>query len=347
MTRLLCRLVPEGEGAPRLGVFTAEDVQAGDIVERCYALSVPAWQANPEFTWACGAFRAAGPAEGGGIPEVTPFSAEAGAALLPLGWGMLYADALRVAASANLAWRCDQQDGKHWVVLSASEHIFAGRELVVTSRGWPAPEDASKQDAVSYAAERLDATALELLNEAQERKELATADIEVAGGGEIMHPCCDVQVAASPLHGVGVFARRCFAKDEVVEVAPCVVVEDNEVPSYSGGFEGFSHGFADYTYEVHPRCKARRRKAMCGLALGCGSIYNHSCDPNVEHRWALGSAHRRIGCHPLALSYAYVALRDIAFGEELLQDYGAEYWESRGGDPSGWPSVASARGALA
>jgi SET domain-containing protein len=53
------------------------------------------------------------------------------------------------------------------------------------------------------------------------------------------------------------------------------------------------------------------------LVLGYGMLYNHSAEPNLFHR----SAGR--------LLIEFVALRDIAVGEELTHNYGPEYWDDR------------------
>jgi len=152
----------------------------------------------------------------------------------------------------------------------------------------------------------------------------------------VQHPAADaLRVGFSKLHGIGVFARRPIAKGEVVEVAPTVVVEDNEVPSYGGTFGEFSHVFSDYTFDG----RMRGPKISC-LPLGFGGLYNHTMRPNVEQRWAfaedpdaLERLERSEGEElPSALDFCYglVALRAIAEGEEVLQDYGVTYWQARG-----------------
>jgi hypothetical protein len=60
-----------------------------------------------------------------------------------------------------------------------------------------------------------------------------------------------------------------------------------------------------------------RQPGKLMLVLGYGMLYNHSADPNLFHR----SAGRQL--------IEFVALRDIAAGEELTHDYGPEYWGDR------------------
>lgn len=100
--------------------------------------------------------------------------------------------------------------------------------------------------------------------------------------------------------GRGVFALRPFADGEVVEICPTAVIGEEDV-------EGVAR---DYVFSAH-----RPDKLL--LVLGYGMLYNHSAEPNLFHR----SAGR--------LLIEFVALRDIAAGEELTHDYGRAYWADR------------------
>jgi uncharacterized protein len=55
--------------------------------------------------------------------------------------------------------------------------------------------------------------------------------------------------------------------------------------------------------------------------LGCGMLYNHSSDPNVEY----------VQDEPSTITF--LALRAVKPGEELTIDYGEEWWETRGLEP--------------
>jgi hypothetical protein len=100
--------------------------------------------------------------------------------------------------------------------------------------------------------------------------------------------------------GRGVFALRDFREGEVVEICPTVVLADEDV-------EGVVRNYAF----------SARQPGKLLLVLGYGMLYNHSAEPNLFHR----SAGR--------LLIEFVALRDIAAGEELTHDYGPEYWDDR------------------
>jgi SET domain-containing protein len=100
--------------------------------------------------------------------------------------------------------------------------------------------------------------------------------------------------------GRGVFALRPFDEGEVVEVCPTAVVDDDDVAGVA----------RDYVFST-------RRPGKLLLVLGYGMLYNQSAEPNLFHR----SAGR--------LLIEFVALRDIAVGEELTHDYGPDYWDDR------------------
>jgi hypothetical protein len=104
--------------------------------------------------------------------------------------------------------------------------------------------------------------------------------------------------------GRGVFALRDFSEGEIVETCPTVVIADDDV-------EGVAR---------HYVFSARQRGKLL-LVFGYGMLYNHSSDPNLFHRTAG------------RLLIEFVALRDIAAGEELTHDYGPEYWADRDIDP--------------
>jgi uncharacterized protein len=100
--------------------------------------------------------------------------------------------------------------------------------------------------------------------------------------------------------GRGVFAVRPFEEGEVVEICPTVVVDEEDATGVA----------RDYVFSSHQPGKLL-------LVLGYGMLYNHSAQPNLFHR----SAGR--------LLIEFVALRDIAAGEELTHNYGPDYWNDR------------------
>jgi uncharacterized protein len=97
--------------------------------------------------------------------------------------------------------------------------------------------------------------------------------------------------------GRGVFARRPIESGEVIETCPVLVLP-------SGSIEDFSAGIGAYVFEW-----GRGRLA---LALGYGSLYNHSYRPNARY---VDLAER---------TKLFTAIRDIAAGEEITVNYNGE-----------------------
>jgi SET domain-containing protein len=120
-----------------------------------------------------------------------------------------------------------------------------------------------------------------------------------------IHPPTAVRVAASSV-GRGVFAVREIGAGERIELCPVLAL--NEEESYGT--------LANYCVDAGDDAEGKR------LMLGYGSLYNHSDDPNAEY------------VHEADDAYAFVAIRDIAAGEQITINYGQEWWETRGLDPS-------------
>lgn len=97
--------------------------------------------------------------------------------------------------------------------------------------------------------------------------------------------------------GRGVFARRPIEEGEVIETCPVLVLP-------SGSIEDLSAGLDAYVFEW-----GRGRLA---LALGYGSLYNHSYRPNACY---VDLPDR---------TKLFTAIRDIAAGEEITVNYNGE-----------------------
>jgi hypothetical protein len=115
-----------------------------------------------------------------------------------------------------------------------------------------------------------------------------------------------LQVRDSGAKGRGVFAGRTFRADEVIEVAPVIVIPDIQWPHIE------PTELYHYSFSFGPDLQ------HAAIALGYGSLYNHSYTPNTHFH--LMWEERTI---------RFVALRDIAEGEEILVNY------------NGWPSDQS------
>ena len=109
----------------------------------------------------------------------------------------------------------------------------------------------------------------------------------------------DVFVAPSATHGRGVFAGRTFDAGEVIEECPVLLVPAGAVAAL---------GLSGYCFEW--------TEDECAIALGYGSLYNHSWQPNARYD------HDHDG-----VVVTYTTVRRIETGEEITINYS--------GDPEG------------
>lgn len=99
--------------------------------------------------------------------------------------------------------------------------------------------------------------------------------------------------------GRGVVARRAIRAGEVIERVPVLVLRLDEIRDGDGwtGLAGFCFLWGEGTV---------------ALALGYGSLYNHSFDPNSRY----DDEGQRVK--------VYTAIRDIGAGEEITINYNGE-----------------------
>ncbi len=142
--------------------------------------------------------------------------------------------------------------------------------------------------------------------EALARDERTVVDVEVDGDevdadeveewGPIEGPA--LRVDQSAIHGTGVFAGQRFAPEDLMERCPVLIVPPNQAKRVVGTMLG------DYVYEW---------EGGSVVALGFGSLYNHSRSPNARYEmdYDLEEIH-------------VVALRVIDEGEEILVNYNGD-----------------------
>ena len=112
-------------------------------------------------------------------------------------------------------------------------------------------------------------------------------------------------VANSSVHGQGVFATRTISKGEVIERCPYIVIDDDDLADINR--------LQDYLFTSPDQ----PGDYLC--VLGYGMMYNHSDKPNAE--WEIDEDDIQF--------VRFTALKPIADGEEIFQNYGDEYWITR------------------
>lgn len=103
-------------------------------------------------------------------------------------------------------------------------------------------------------------------------------------------------VASSALHGRGVFTTREFAVGELIEECPVLIIPADDRPYVD------QTSFSGYYFEW--------KGGAGGLALGFGSLYNHSYRPNA--RYDPGKGHKTL---------RFTAVKAIKPGAEITINY--------------------------
>lgn len=101
--------------------------------------------------------------------------------------------------------------------------------------------------------------------------------------------------------GRGVFATKDFVPEEVIEKCPVLPIPANE------------RELLQQTEIVNYYFLWGRNRKQAALALGFGSIYNHSLNPNARYR-------KRISVNRID----FIARREIKSGEEITVNYNGD-----------------------
>ena len=118
-------------------------------------------------------------------------------------------------------------------------------------------------------------------------------------------PVQKIIVRDSELHGLGVFAMIDIAEGDIIELCPYLVIDDDDIAE--------DNRLNDYLFS------SPDEEGDYLVVLGSAMMYNHDDKPNAE--WEIDDDDNRF--------VRFTALRDISAGEEITQNYGDEYWETR------------------
>jgi SET domain-containing protein len=107
--------------------------------------------------------------------------------------------------------------------------------------------------------------------------------------------------------GRGVFALQDIKQNQIIERVPCILMPEKEV--YPDGFDLTTQNLASISHYVFHWPFKEKGKDMVALALGYGSLYNHSYSANAHYvRSGKDFMH-------------FYAVKDIAAGKEIFINY--------------------------
>jgi len=101
--------------------------------------------------------------------------------------------------------------------------------------------------------------------------------------------------------GRGVFAARDFHFEDIIEVCPVIIIPEDDIPMINR--TSLYHYYYDWENKTHE----------AALALGYGSLYNHSYKPNAMYVKDIDNNVIFIQC-----------CRDIREGEEITINYNCD-----------------------
>lgn len=114
-----------------------------------------------------------------------------------------------------------------------------------------------------------------------------------------IQPSSLIEVKYTRRKGRGVFAREFIEEGTVFERVPVIVIPSEDL------WEGSSESvIQDYVFQWG--------RGTVALALGCGSMYNHSYEPNARYD------------DEGRLTKIFTAVRDIEPGEEITINYNGD-----------------------
>ena len=112
-------------------------------------------------------------------------------------------------------------------------------------------------------------------------------------------PPIKVYIKAVRGMGRGVFAAKDIKKSEIIEIAPILI--------FNAGYNVIRHlDLSHYWFKV-----GKKYSRSWGIALGQGSLYNHSFDRNAI--WSINRKKETI---------TFKALKNIKKDEQIFVDYG-------------------------
>ncbi len=105
-------------------------------------------------------------------------------------------------------------------------------------------------------------------------------------------------VAHSPKHGRGVFTSEDIPEGTILEICPIILIPEGQVDTiHSTVLHDYYFLWGDHEEEA-------------AIALGFGSMYNHSFEPNASYFQDFDNN-----------TMDFIAIKDIRAGDEILVNY--------------------------
>lgn len=132
---------------------------------------------------------------------------------------------------------------------------------------------------------------------------------------EYLYRSFKIEVRASPVHRYGVFAKEDILEEEILEECAYLPVTDTHDEELLKHVPPLTDGLRDYVFSIPEGIREKEgmyfKRNTSAVALGYGSLYNHSEEPNVEFIFDFA--------HDL---FVFTATKRVSRDEELFISYG-------------------------
>lgn len=107
------------------------------------------------------------------------------------------------------------------------------------------------------------------------------------------------KVKKSKIHGIGVFAAKNIKRNEIIEICKLIIMSQKDTRLID------ETSLYDYYFSW--------KDNKSGIALGNGSLYNHSYEPNAKYIKNFSAA-----------AITFIALKPIRAGSEIIVNYNGD-----------------------
>ena len=114
------------------------------------------------------------------------------------------------------------------------------------------------------------------------------------------YPSTKIYISESNINkaGRGVFASKNINKNEIIEICPVILAPESDLANLDKSI------FVNYFFYFG------MKKEQLAIALGYGSIYNHSYSPNAKYKLSVREK-----------TITFTSLKNINKGEEITFNY--------------------------
>lgn len=248
---------------------------------------------------------------------------------IPLGYGMLYQRAVKlkdvkVNEEEVSTHNAEMVSAKAHMYVYATRRIHVDEEIVLNWHGEVRTDDGAAIDMTGFTPYWC----------RDQHPEVFQKALSVPAGPRPKRPLFGhIKFGWSKIQGRGVFADKSYSRGEIVEICPCLILDE------AGADAGadFAMSFPAVKQECEDGRNLTKREQIDVFPCGYGGMYNHSPEPQNNIEEGEDESEEMIKRRTANLAWFYdettqcvilVATESVSRNQELTIDYGEPYWES-------------------